>query len=349
MRALLSLFLLVLLGGCSPSEFEIDTAIDETHHLKREDYYVSIKVRGNTASKKILLYVQGGPGYNSLDFAEIDYPEWRETLEKTYAVAYYDQYGMGNRQGNIDVDKLNNQLMVAEIKDIAHFLSVQYKAEIILLGHSYGGGLTLRYALEYPNDPIISKYINMNGPATTDNDEIRWVIRRDFLVNLAEKEIAKNRNVTQWKEAQTWLNENRLFDTKEKKWAWNDYINELVEPLFEFKTPGFKDYAKVVFASSYNVPTTLGNVKISERIQDQLIKEGRAFKLIDKLGDVEGRFLLLTGSHDDICPPEELSFIYDNMIHPNAKVDSVILPMAAHDAYLDQKEKFYLAIKAFVD
>lgn len=38
-----------------------------------------------------------------MDFATIDYPGWKNTLEKDYAIAYYEQRGTGNRQGNFSL------------------------------------------------------------------------------------------------------------------------------------------------------------------------------------------------------------------------------------------------------
>jgi len=345
-KFLVPMLLSGLLLSCSDNDFEPANDTESHFHLQVDEHTVPILVRGNTASGKILLYVQGGPGYNSLDFAEIDYPEWKETLEKEYAVAYYDQYGMGNRQGKIDLDRLNTELMLNEMHEVAGFLKAKYKAEIILLGHSFGGVLTMRYMMRYEGEETVSKFINMNGAASTDDDTVRWRLRRDFLVNLASLEIRKGRNADEWKACKTWLDENPKLESLEQKWAWNDYVNELIEPLYDFKSPGAGDYVNVIFSSPYNVPTTLGNSKISDRIQEALIAEEKEFGLISRLDEVKGDLLILTGRLDDICPPEELEYMFTHLT--NARVDSVTLPMAGHDAYLDQKEKYTQAIVNFV-
>lgn len=346
-RYLAPLMALAIFFSCSQDDFAPATDTEAHFHLQQDDYAIPILVRGNTASGTIILYVQGGPGYNSLDFAEIDYPEWKETLEKEYAVAYFDQYGMGNRQGKIDLENLNTELMLREMHEVARFLKKQYQSDVVLLGHSFGGMLTMRYMMEYEGEGTVTKFINMNGPVTADSDTIRWRFRHDFLKNLAPLEIKKGRNADAWKDCETWLKENPVLDEKEKKWAWNDYVNDLIEPLYEYKSVKAGDVVNVLFSSAYNVPTTLGNAGIADEIQDKLIAEADDFDLLNKLSEVEGRLLFLTGRLDDICPPEELSYAYDRLTQ--AQVDTVTLPMAGHDAYLNQKEQFTQAVIRFIN
>lgn len=135
-------FIGLIFNSCNKSNFSISPSSDELFHMKNGDYLIPVRIRGNTASKKIILFVQGGPGSNTLDFAEIDYPGWKSTLEKKYAVAYYDQRGTRNQQGSLNLEEFSISLYVDDLHEIAAFLQTAHEAEIIMLGHSFGGHLS---------------------------------------------------------------------------------------------------------------------------------------------------------------------------------------------------------------
>ena len=94
------LCLTMIVVSCSKQDFTGKPKAKDLFHVKNGDYLIPVAGKGNTASKKILLYIQGGPGINSLDFANIDYAGWGNTLEKEYALSYCYQTGTGNVQGN---------------------------------------------------------------------------------------------------------------------------------------------------------------------------------------------------------------------------------------------------------
>ena len=186
------LFLLVgilLQTGCQ--EKEISPSTDNQFHVYHKQSYIQVRVRGNTASRKILLFVQGGPGSNSLDFAQVDFPEWRNTLEQEFAVAYYDQRGMGNRQGTFEMKEVTTQDWIEDLHAVAAVLKQKYDAQIYLMGHSYGGYLTLRYMQHYGAKGIPTKDINNSGPATTDGDRtLRWQLRHTYLEESATEDLS---------------------------------------------------------------------------------------------------------------------------------------------------------------
>jgi proline iminopeptidase len=90
-----------------------------------------------------IVVVHGGPGHSSQSFKDgFDF------LAENYRVIYYDQRGSGNSQikpdpGNYTIDQL-----IQELDSIRKDLAGTEK--IILVGHSAGGALAQRYALEYP-------------------------------------------------------------------------------------------------------------------------------------------------------------------------------------------------------
>jgi len=347
----LLLIVVILLTGCQ-DDFVLNTYVDNFFHVKKENYYLPVRVRGNTASKKILLYIQGGPGNNTLDFAEVDYPKWRGSLEKDYAIAYYDQLGTGNRIGKFDYEDITLDNYLQDIHTIATVLNSKYNAEVFLFGHSFGGYLAYAYAIKYKNEGIPAGYISLHGPATTDSDDIRWVFRWDYLYNLSEKYIAENVYPEFWTEVANYLNDHPVLETVDEKRQWNNYVIDAVEKGInvtedDLPAPSLGNYLNVTFTSSYNVLTSNINLKVLDKISTKLINEAKTFSLNKRLSEIDQPILLITGEYDDICPPEEMDFTLESITSSNKRL--VIIKDAAHDSYLQNPDEFNEAIKNFVN
>lgn len=338
-------FAFLLLNSCRDAD--ISPAVDQQFHVYHKQYYIPVQVRGNTASGKIILYVQGGPGMNTLDFAHIDYPGWRQTLEKEYAVAYYDQRGLGNRQGKFNPDHISTQDWIEDIHAVCRILQQKYEAEIYLLGHSYGGYLTMRYMLHYGQKGIPIKYINVSGPATTDADSaLRWQLRYSFLENIVQEELSTNSEKEYWQTVNEWLKAHPVLDTAEEYLHWNTIIEEQIASRFEEKMPSLNDYLSVLLFSSYNAPTTFLNGKVISTLEKNLLTEANGFKLAEKLSQLTSPLLVISGRYDDVLPPEEVAYIMNGL--GAAQKKSVIIPSAGHEVYIDQPQLFYQAVKEFI-
>lgn len=351
------LILLSLLApACQKESFTSSSQVEDFFHIRQGDYDIPVWVRGNTASRKILLYVQGGPAGNSFDFAAIDYPGWRQSLEKDFAVAYYDQRGTGNRQGQFSVGADILDTYLVDLHQVCRFLEKAYEAEVILLGHSFGGGLVLRYMIKYGQSGIPSKYIALNAPASTDLNSAtqRWAFRRSFLANTAHLEISRERHVQEWQEVLSWLekhpviekisgpNPYQLFN------EWNAFVEELVYRYYPEKSLAWQDYLKVLFRSPYNpLPAYLGDRFADNGIGSLIIKAEEDNQLINQLHQIDHQaVLLITGRFDDICVPEELDYIYQQVTSPLKQRE--IFDLAGHDLPVHQPQALHNAIKNFI-
>jgi pimeloyl-ACP methyl ester carboxylesterase len=342
------------LTSCQQDDFELTAKANETFHIKNGDYLIPVSVRGNTASKKILLYVQGGPGYASLDFAKVDYSEWRNSLEVDYAVAYYDQRGTGNKQGNFTQGATALTTWIEDLHKVATFLEKAYGAEIIMMGHSFGGDLTLRYMIAKGDNAIPTKYISIDAPVTTDSDAdtLRWKFRREFLYNTAHLEISRGKRVGEWTNVLQWLatvpeikkiegdNPYQLMR------QWNTYVEELIYPDYPEKLATVKNYMTIAFASNYN-PLAYLNSTYTDEVGDQLQEEEERDFLMPKLSQINNQqILLLGGRYDDICPPEELTYIFSQIT--SSQKEMKIIDYAGHTPFIDQPTEFFEAVKNFV-
>lgn len=352
---LTTLCLAIMITSCQEEDFKISSDANQMFHVKNGDYLIPVLVRGNTEKRKIILYIQGGPGLNTLDFATIDYPGWKNTLEKEYAVAYYEQRGMGNMQGNFGFGESVLDTYLDDVHKVATFLEKAYDAEIILLGHSFGGSMVYEYILKYGDAGIPQKYIASNGPASTDaeSDMFRWHFRREFLLNTANLEISRGNNVDKWGEVLQWLDNTPVIEKLNgpDPYAlinqWNKYVNTLVYNYYPEKDLKFRDYTKVLFSSPYNPLQAYLKAGLKDEIADNLLREEEALKVIENLEEINPQsILLITGRYDDICPPEELTYIYDQISSPQKQIS--IIDFAGHDVYTHQPTEFFNVIKSYI-
>ncbi len=97
---------------------------------------------GNAAGPVIVI-LHGGPGMSSDYFANAF-----AFLEAGYRVVYYDQRGGGNSQIKPSMDLYTIDQLRDELEALR--ADVIGTEQMILLGHSFGGGLAQWYAVEYP-------------------------------------------------------------------------------------------------------------------------------------------------------------------------------------------------------
>lgn len=90
-----------------------------------------------------IVVLHGGPG---LDHSYLR--PGMDRLADTYRVIYYDQRGTGRSTGEADSSRLTIGQFV---DDLEHVRKGLFLERLNLLGHSWGGLLSLAYALEYPD------------------------------------------------------------------------------------------------------------------------------------------------------------------------------------------------------
>jgi pimeloyl-ACP methyl ester carboxylesterase len=339
--------LILTAASCGKFDFNRSANTDDQFHIENGNYLIPVWVRGNTASGTIIVFVQGGPVVNSLDFAKIDYAGWTNTLESDYAVAYYDQRGTGNHQGNFTSEDISMDAYLSDLHLVTEFLHKAYDARIVVMGHSFGGYLVYRYIHKYRDAVNAEQFISVNGPASNDRDTLRWEFRRQFLHNTAQNALIQNPGSADWAEVSEWLNNTPVISTDEEKSQWNSYVETLIYSDYEEKSVAFGDFVDVLFSSPYNAIPAYLNGAIDEEISEILFEDIYAFPMLELLSEIEQPILLLTGRFDDVCPPEEMTYIHEHIGIANSKL--VILEDAGHESFNHQPAAFHAAIKDFIE
>lgn len=135
-----------------------------------------------------VVFLHGGPGYNSHSFSVLEGPR----LERTLLMVYFDQRGAGHSErpwtGHYQLDTLVN-----DVEALRRTLGVP---KISLMGHSFGGLLALEYAARYPDH--VSRLILVgafaDGPQTCR-------VHRGRLAGMHLVELARVLKDTAWTRA----------------------------------------------------------------------------------------------------------------------------------------------------
>lgn len=335
------------LGSCNKFEFEENA--DKFIHIKVDGVELPVRIKGNTASKRFIVYINGGPGLTSIDKARTDVYNWSENLEEQFAMVYYDQRGCGNAQGNIDESTLTVQQYAKDLDAIVNFLISTYpESEIFLMGHSFGGFIGANYLLNPDYQEKIEAWISIDGAYNFDFD-LSWEYRRAFLANIAQIEIALGNDIKHWKTAQKWLALNLNIVTQEQKDKWREFIGapgEIIIPLEETEI-SVRQHLGIGFASSYNpFPAFLS--KNYEIVNEKLNQSAETIDLLSKLSDIMTPSLFISGRYDDIIVPEESTEVFKLFGTPEDHKRFILFYNSSHEPFISDHYGFTAEVIDFV-
>lgn len=131
-------------GVAVPAIQDSQSALHEgSHDLVVNGIRLWYRVAGTSApNTPPVIYLHGGPGGTSHDFATLAGPR----LEPSLRMVYLDQRGSGRSERPWD-NTYSLDLLVEDVEGLRRILGVP---QIALMGHSFGGLLALEYAAKYP-------------------------------------------------------------------------------------------------------------------------------------------------------------------------------------------------------
>jgi pimeloyl-ACP methyl ester carboxylesterase len=193
MKKMIYIALLVLLVSCKKESVKLSTNANEIFWLSNAGADMPVWVRGNTASKVIILFLHGGPGDGSYSYTDAE----TNGLWKNYGVAYWDQRDAGSSAGSSNYADLNFSQMVDDLKKLVLVIRARYgnDMEIFLMGHSFGGLLGTAYLTGENNQQNIRGWIEVDGAHDYPQS---YRLERQMLKDTGTAEIAKGNNVSQW-------------------------------------------------------------------------------------------------------------------------------------------------------
>lgn len=291
------LLLAVSLFGISSCSEDL-AEVSETIYVQRDKVKMPVYMRGNVASKVIILVVHGGPGGSGYEYRSGKYAE---TLESKYGMAYWDQRGQGMAQGKFGDNDLTVDIMVDDLRAVVLALKEKYGDEtgIFLFGHSWGGTLGTAFMVKDDYQKHVKGWIESNGAHDIPK------LNKDAIImfrQVAQQQIDAGNSVSQWTDILSWAN-------------GVDTSNISTDQGGEINSKGFEaedflandgvlskgdDGSMNIFSSPINMLTSLisGN-STSNKLHDEV--ENTA--LTDQLHKITTPTLLLWGQYDFVVPP----------------------------------------------
>ncbi|MGL5253667.1 MAG: alpha/beta fold hydrolase [Brevinema sp.] len=133
------IFICIFLFGCSFSPDNDRT----TYFVENEGAIMPVIMRGPN-TKRVILFVHGGPGGTS---TAIPRTEVFNELAKTMRTFFYDERGSGGARGHITEESIALPYFVRDLDAVVNsILALRSDAEIIMVGHSFGGLIAGGYA-----------------------------------------------------------------------------------------------------------------------------------------------------------------------------------------------------------
>jgi proline iminopeptidase len=100
-------------------------------------------------SMQAVIFVHGGPGCNSWDFDLTTEPV---LAKEGFYVVVYDERGLG-RSEEVALSEFNYRQYANDLKKIIDQLSLKNP---VLLGHSHGGPISMKFDEQFPGVPPLS-------------------------------------------------------------------------------------------------------------------------------------------------------------------------------------------------
>lgn len=172
------------------------------------------------------LFIHGGPGASSIDFAELAGDE----LEKVAQMIYFDQRGSGRSQGSEESDYSLRRL-VDDIDEIRVSLGIE-KWNII--AHSFGGIIAVNYACRYERN--IEKLVLLNVTLSLKDSLISQIHHGEEMLGQEHSEYGEN-YISRWNEvAGKLINNDKYYKLQYIYYENYQRVNELDSSIINFNT-----------------------------------------------------------------------------------------------------------------
>lgn len=144
----LLVMLLVLTACGKTAEFSVQERMVEAG-----DVTLYVRIAGNPESGNVLIAVHGGPGLSSSYMLSLE-----QLASQEFAVVTYDQRGAGRSS-----DPSEGYALLSYVADLEAVRKAVGAKRVHLLGHSWGGLVSMRYATVHP-ETVRSIILMGSGP-----------------------------------------------------------------------------------------------------------------------------------------------------------------------------------------
>ena len=327
------------LNSCKKEAVRLSTSANDIFWLSNANADMPIWVKGNIASKIMILFIHGGPGDGSYGFTGFE----TDQLWKQYSIAYWDQRDAGSASGNNNYANLSFDQMMEDLQKLVIVLKYRYGSdlEIFLMGHSFGGLLGSGYLVNGDNQKNIKGWIEVDG--AHDYPESNTLERR-MLIDTGTSEIAKGNYVLQWNTIVNYCNTHRANSSLNVELQTDDYAADAENYVnINHRTPGI-DYFSVSSPLSLGANyykfyyTTAGK---------QLLKSIKKLSYTEQLYKITIPSLLIWGQYDFTVPFASGTHALTNL--GSAYKHLVIMPHSGHIPMNGDPDLFAQTVREFIE
>ncbi|MCP4805856.1 MAG: alpha/beta hydrolase [Proteobacteria bacterium] len=315
--------------------------LDDQVWLRVDDADLRLRLQGDESTGLYVVVLHGGPGGNGHEY---DLGTWIRDMEERGVVVTYDQRGQGASRGSYDASTITLQRMADDTEAVVQYVRSRggQDADIVLLGHSWGGTLGTAALLRTDVQDELAGWVESDGA-----HDIPLLNRYalEMFRDVGAAEIAAGRNVRSWNEMVSFAEGVDPNDvTLDEGSTINSYgftaEGLLVEGWDESVAPG----EALAWGLGSPVPWIAGFASGNET-SSLLLDEVEATSMTDELGDITVPTLLLWGGYDFVCPPQ-LGVDADERI-PDSEL--VVFSESGHSPMDSEAEAFSQALTGWLD
>jgi pimeloyl-ACP methyl ester carboxylesterase len=288
------LILIILFASCKKDKVGLSLNANEIFWLNNAGADMPVWVRGNTASKVMILFLHGGPGDGAYSYTDAE----TNKLWENYSFAYWDQRDAGSSAGNSNYTNLSFPQMVDDLTKLVQAIKYRYgnNMRIFLMGHSFGGLLGTAYLVEGNNQNNIKGWIEVDG---AHDYPLSYKLESQMLIDTGTAEINKGYHVTVWNEIVTYCRNNKPNVSLGIDNQFDAYAGK-AEGLFNLpeintSTQLFSPSSPVSLAMNYY---KINNTTAGKKFLESLL----TISYTDKLNNITIPTLLLWGQYDFTVP-----------------------------------------------
>lgn len=338
-KILVNLLIIIGLSNCQKENNSLIANANETIYVESESASMRVNIRGNIASKVVMLVVHGGPGGASYFYRT---QAAKDKLEAKYAAAYWDQRVAGASQGN-NINTLVMEQYGKDLKKVIQTLRFKYGQDlkIFLMGQSWGGMVCSQFMTDGDNQNLVSGWMHVNAVHNWRQNDID---SRTKLLNFGTKQIALGKNTAKWTEITDYCKANAGEITAAISAQLNFYSYDALT-LIEGFTPFDEDKVIRENLISEKIPYTNALFNLINPATGKLITSLRDVEFSSKLNKVTKPVLALSGDYDFVVP--EAGAIEFIQKVGSVKKSRKVFPKTGHN--LEEQEGYVEAFIQFID
>lgn len=309
--------------------------------VRHKDADMPVLVRGNTAARKILVFVHGGPGGTSVGRYM---GKAFQTLEKSYGVAYWDQRMAGDSQGNAGRETLGLDQHVQDLDLAVDVLRQRYPgSNLYLMGHSWGGSLTGSYLMDAARQAKIAGWLPTNAAfSMVEGDRLS----RDWAMTRAQERIDQGKDVALNRQILDWYGRTPVI-TAATFVQHQGYVSKLGGYVYDPQKADRPDLGQYIFGPAHSVGSE--TVNLQQTWQHSPIDQLVNIHLIPRLSSITLPTKVLHGRQDGILPAPIAQLGYDALGTPASERSLQYFEASAHRPMDDEPAAFVSAVKEFMD